>query len=91
MCLLVVILERHYIGVVLYALYDHTVWSLNRDMLFFSVLLLYACKLCRHATPKAVCRIFSKGGQIWGTDKRGGGGSLCEVLHPTLAGGGRLT
>ena len=26
------------------------------------------------------------GGQIWGTDKRGGG-SLCEVLHPPLARG----
>ena len=28
------------------------------------------------------------GGQIWGMDKRVGGGSLCEVLHPTLARGG---
>ena len=28
------------------------------------------------------------GGQIWGTDERGGGGSLCGVLHTTLARGG---
>ena len=43
-------------------------------------------------SSRAVCRNFPRGGggQIRGKDKRGGGGSLCEVLHPTLAkGGGR--
>ena len=40
-----------------------------------------------HINTRAVYRNFSKGRQIWGTDKRGGGASLCEVLHPTLARG----
>ena len=40
---------------------------------------------------RAVCRNVSKGGKFWVRTKEGGGGggrSLCEVLHPTLAGGG---
>ena len=44
----------------------------------------------KHALPtRAVCRNFSGGGGKFGVrTKEGGGGSLCEVLHPTLAGGG---
>ena len=40
---------------------------------------------------RAVCRIFSKGGQIWGTDKRGGAEAYvgCYTLH--LLGGARMT
>ena len=32
--------------------------------------------------------IFPRGGKFGVRTKEGGGGSLCEVLHPTLAGGG---
>ena len=40
-------------------------------------------------------KFFQGGGQIWGTDRRGGGRKLmlCGMLHPTLArgGGARMT
>ena len=40
---------------------------------------------------RAVYRNFSKGGQIWGTDKRGGGAEAyvgCYTLHLLGGGGG---
>ena len=51
--------------------------------------------VCCPVEERAVYRNFAKfcqGGANLGTDKRGGGtkeggGSLCEVLHPTLARG----
>ena len=42
------------------------------------VVRMYVC------TYRAVCRNFSRGGQIWGMDKRGGGGSLCDSTYHIL-------
>ena len=45
----------------------------------------------RGGGDRAVCRNFSKGGQIWGTNKRGGAEAYvrCYTLH--LLGGTRMT
>ena len=57
-------------------------------LLFLTSLRVQALK--KEKGDRAVCRNFSKGGggKFGVPTKEGGGGSLCEVLHPTLARGG---